>query len=148
MRKLKSKSEKSISIWNRLFFYRKNMMPNKKSTKMISSNLNLENLPTPAFLISKKDDKFLQSNRHFKEYFSNIPPSHKIPLSKIRSKSPTGSLLEIFSDNKRTGYIINIPKKENSAFNELFTFCFDISPIPKLLINTQGKVIRSNDSFI
>ena len=109
--------------------------------------LNLENIPYSSFAVSKLDNLITSSNQLFRNSFPNI--------SSLNDLKNDNTLLEFFSDDKITIYIVNNAHKihEHHACNDgcldelLLTF-FDTSPIPNILIDFQGKVIRSNNSFI
>ena len=106
--------------------------------------LKLENIPYPSFLISKLDNLIINSNHVFKQSFPNI-----LSLNDLNQLEEI-ELLEIFSNDQVTGYIINIqtPACDYCHLDELLLTFFDTSPIPNILIDFQGKVIRSNNAFI
>lgn len=117
-------------------------------SKSYASNLALEKLLYPAFSILRVDKSLVDSNSLFKEYFPEI-----LNLDDLYKSSVEG-LLEIFSNDDISIYLINGPKKhqnhicDDECLDELLLTFFDASPIPNILIDFQGKVVRSNNSFI
>ncbi len=110
--------------------------------------LNLENLSYPSLLVSKLDNLIINSNYFFKKSFPNI-----LSLNDLNAVEEI-VLLEIFSNDQTTGYIVKahedtqVPACNYCHLDELLLTFFDASPIPNVLIDFQGKVIRSNNAFI
>lgn len=128
------------------FFYSINFF-RRSCSKSCVDKFSLEKLSYPAFSILNLDKSLIESNNLFKEYYPEV-----INLDDLYKNS--GELLEISSNNKTSVYLIKGPKKhqnhvcDDGCLDELLLTFFDASPIPNILIDFQGKVIRSNNAFI
>lgn len=120
------------------YFYPKKMM----------SNFFINKLSYPAFVMLKTDNSIIESNQYFKKYFPGI-----LKLDDL-NKDSSEELLELLSSDETVVYLINGPKKhknhvcDDECLDELLLTFFDASPIPNILIDFQGKVVRSNNAFI
>lgn len=120
----------------------------RSCSKSCANNFTISKLSCPAFIVLKTDNSIVESNNYFKEYFPEA-----LNLDDLYNNS-SEELLEISSNNEAIVYLINGPKKhknhvcDDECLDELLLTFFDASPIPNILIDFQGKVIRSNNAFI
>jgi two-component system cell cycle sensor histidine kinase/response regulator CckA len=112
------------------------------------NNFAVNQLSYPAFVVSKSDNSIIESNSYFKEYFPGV-----LNLDDLY-KDSSEELLELSSGRETAVFFINGPKKhknhicDDGCLDELLLTFFDASPIPNILIDFQGQVIRSNNAFI
>lgn len=103
-------------------------------------NFDLENISYPSFIVIKSNQKIISSNSLFKEQYPKV--NSIIDFQ--------GKFSKIFENESSLCYIIyptESVKIDEQHLDESFAF-YDSAPNASILIDFQGKVIRSNDAFI
>lgn len=139
MRRLLNNSKNFKSIWKSIFSI-------KKNANQSVPPLELDNFSQPAFIVSKSSGLVLKSNVLFQEYCQNKCLSEQIDYDLIQKESYPDKIINIYSDNNFSGYIINYVACDQGLNN--FVAVFDSVPIAEVLLDPKGKVIRCNEAFI
>lgn len=119
----------------------KNFLSNKKSQNSSGSiiKFNIENLSFPVFSVLQNNGFITESNKLFKQHFPEITNLKSLNKNQVKIK-------KIFSKDGINTYVVHFHLNAQHLNEALLAF-FDSSPIPNLLIDSQGKVERINDSF-
>lgn len=118
-----------------------NHLKNILSTKLnVVDNFDLESISYPSFMAIKSSQKIISSNKLFKERYCNVDSA--IDVQDKASK--------FFEDKISLGCIVYSTEDveiNKQHLDESFAF-YDSAPNASILIDYQGRVIRSNDAFI